>query len=403
MICTFDPDNDMRRNIAQKRRIKRLESDRDTLFHLVDGLRESPNNEVMKLLHLIRSKVSIEDIKTYLDQDIFKPELEKTPELIELQSTVNILSATAPTTPAYTLLDTSPLDDLFCYTVSARPWTSVTDDDELVSHLIALWFTWREPSHNWIEKGLFLRDMRSGDVNAEFCSQLLVNGILAEACSFSDHPGAYADINDLGSRGLHFYTEARCHYEQLQGRLNIATLEGCGVLFLWYGSAPLNQKPELSCNLQRGNSMGATDKEKVGWLYLGKVSRLAEEYAARYLSHSDGSLENRAACHAISSVYDFIMAQSILRMKAMTTMTPTQPNPSKFRAYPGDILSSCNDQEDLMQTDIPWTQLSPPVVPFDIDQHQQTWPSAMGNSQMPLYPIGRDHGEDADVSSASSS
>lgn len=66
--------------------------------------------------------------------------------------------------------------------VQARPWTTVTDDDGFVSHLVSLWFTWQYPHFHWLDRDMFVDDMRSGRLDSDFCSPFLVNIMLAEAC-----------------------------------------------------------------------------------------------------------------------------------------------------------------------------------------------------------------------------
>lgn len=56
---------------------------------------------------------------------------------------------------------------------------SVSDDDDSVSHLVPLYFTWNDITLNWIDPELFLMDMKKGQLEARFCSPLLVNSILA--------------------------------------------------------------------------------------------------------------------------------------------------------------------------------------------------------------------------------
>jgi hypothetical protein len=70
------------------------------------------------------------------------------------------------------------------YQVPASPWTTVTDDSEVVSHLISLWMTWYQPFFYFFEPNLFLRDMRAG--NGKHCSPLLVNALLAITCVSRD-------------------------------------------------------------------------------------------------------------------------------------------------------------------------------------------------------------------------
>jgi hypothetical protein len=79
-------------------------------------------------------------------------------------------------------MDIKSLSDIPLYEVPAHPWTEVTSDASFVSHLISLYFTWQHPGLNWIDRDLFLRDMRSKKLGSKFCSPLLVNSILAVAC-----------------------------------------------------------------------------------------------------------------------------------------------------------------------------------------------------------------------------
>ena len=64
--------------------------------------------------------------------------------------------------------------------VPARPWTSVTGDG-LVSNLITAFFKWDAPfGYSFIDRELFVRDMRSGSLKqTRYCSPLLVNSICA--------------------------------------------------------------------------------------------------------------------------------------------------------------------------------------------------------------------------------
>jgi len=66
------------------------------------------------------------------------------------------------------------------YNVPAKPWTSVSDNPALISHLISLYFAWSHPFYNFIEKDLFLSDMMHSQKT--YCSALLVNAVLAQAC-----------------------------------------------------------------------------------------------------------------------------------------------------------------------------------------------------------------------------
>lgn len=66
------------------------------------------------------------------------------------------------------------------YWVPARPWTELMDSDS-VSQLVSVFLTLSNTHWRFIEQQLFLRDMRSGDLYAQYCSPLLVNAILSLA------------------------------------------------------------------------------------------------------------------------------------------------------------------------------------------------------------------------------
>jgi hypothetical protein len=66
--------------------------------------------------------------------------------------------------------------------VPAKPWTTVTDDDDFVSHLMSLWFTWIHPWWHWVDQKEFITAMQSRDTSSYICTKYLVNMILADAC-----------------------------------------------------------------------------------------------------------------------------------------------------------------------------------------------------------------------------
>jgi hypothetical protein len=66
--------------------------------------------------------------------------------------------------------------------VPARPWTTVTDDDDLISHLMSLWFTWAHPWWHWVDEKQLIKAMQAGDTSSLICTPYLVNMILADAC-----------------------------------------------------------------------------------------------------------------------------------------------------------------------------------------------------------------------------
>ncbi|OJJ95245.1 hypothetical protein ASPACDRAFT_36771 [Aspergillus aculeatus ATCC 16872] len=307
LSCAFELDDDMRRKLAHKRKIESLEEERDVLLQLVQTLQDSPDAKATQLLNLIRSKAPLDEIKLYMDHNVSERDRETTPLLAEIHERTHGPKEDNKRTASHQALNIQRLIDIPVYRVPAAPWTTVTKDDELVSHLISLWLTWSHPFYNWIDKELFLRDARAGKLDSKFCSPFLVNCILAEACFHSDYPDAYADPNDPDSKGVHFYKEARRLYEKIEGRLDLPTIQGCGVLFI---------------------CMAVMGKDRVGWLYLGHLRSMADEYTKKHPPPPAGMSpfrESRAIDNTIWGIYNLTATASISLMKHLAIDRPNRP------------------------------------------------------------------------------
>lgn len=173
--CVFNRDNDGRRRITMKRKIESLEQDRDMLVQLVDTIREDDKQKSPNLLNLIRSNAPLDEIRLYLAENQTQSNND------EIPGKGNMV-APSPFDLSHRYMDINRISDIPLYKVPAHPWTSVTSDDDLVSHLISLHFTWNNCASNWVDRDLFLRDMRSRNLDSKFCSPLLVNSILTMAC-----------------------------------------------------------------------------------------------------------------------------------------------------------------------------------------------------------------------------
>lgn len=172
--------SDMRRKIAMDRKVAKLEKVADTLTRLINALRDSESRRVSQLLNLIRSNASFDELQLFLEQQFSHYELESTPELRDIQSQLSQTTDLAPLGWRYLRVDRLADDPV--YKVPAKPWTAVTDDSELVSHLVSLWLTWTYPWFNWLDADCLIKHMQEGKLNSRFCSPFLVNAILAEAC-----------------------------------------------------------------------------------------------------------------------------------------------------------------------------------------------------------------------------
>ncbi|KAF7900743.1 hypothetical protein BELL_0737g00030 [Botrytis elliptica] len=91
-------------------------------------------------------------------------------------------------------------NELDCDPPNDSSWTTVTDDDEVIDHLISLYFTWVHPFYPLFNEGHFVESMRRG--SDEFCSHSLFNAICAMACYL--HTIADEDTIDYKRMGAQF-------------------------------------------------------------------------------------------------------------------------------------------------------------------------------------------------------
>lgn len=114
--------------------------------------------------------------------------------------------------------------------VPAAPWTSVTNDSRLVSHLISLFLAHENSAWRFLERDPFLEDMQLGKLDAEYCSPLLVNAACALACLGCTEQGAFSRPGNWFQRGQHFYNEAIRLWLNEMGRPSLTTLQALGIL-----------------------------------------------------------------------------------------------------------------------------------------------------------------------------
>lgn len=214
--CIYDQAQDGRRRAARKRNVEELEHKRDALDTILDALRDSNDDNVQELLRLIRSHAPLDEINQFAATcigDICEDQLATLAVTLDVtQPRRSVLSINA-------LIDTPPIK------VPARPWTSVTDDDELVSHLISIYFTWVHPVHPALVKDMFVAHMAAGDLQSQYCSPILVNSICAMACQISDHTEALTVPGDYTSRGRSFLEEAMGLWTEAAARPCLTTLQ----------------------------------------------------------------------------------------------------------------------------------------------------------------------------------
>jgi Fungal specific transcription factor domain len=107
-------------------------------------------------------------------------------------------------------------------------WTTVTDDQEFVDHLISVYFTWQHAFFQSFPERLFRQDMAAG--RTKYCSKFLVNAICAAGALLSTDPKVRRDQNDPKSADMAFFEEAVRLLHQDQQASSIPTVAGLFLL-----------------------------------------------------------------------------------------------------------------------------------------------------------------------------
>lgn len=154
-------------------------------------------------------------------------------------------------------------------------WTTVTNDTEVVVHLINMYFTWHYPYFTTLSKSLFYRDFLYGKPQGTpkrtmYCSSLLVNAMLALGCHFTNSPKGCADPGDATTKGDHFFAEAK--------RLIVENDE--------YEKPKLTTIQALALMSVREAGCG---REAKGWVYSGMSFRMALDMG---LNFDSGGMTN---------------------------------------------------------------------------------------------------------------
>ncbi|KAF4982749.1 hypothetical protein FZEAL_1702 [Fusarium zealandicum] len=141
-------------------------------------------------------------------------------------------------------------------------WTSVTQDTQLITHLINMYFNWHYPYFTTLSKTMFFRDFMRGKSGmgrgTMYCSSLLVNAMLALGCHFTSVAGAYGIPGDNRTKGDHFFAEAK--------RLIVENDEYEKPRLVTVQALALMSVREAGCA-----------REAKGWVYSGMSFRMAED------------------------------------------------------------------------------------------------------------------------------
>ncbi|KAM5526595.1 C6 transcription factor [Fusarium oxysporum f. sp. phaseoli] len=118
--------------------------------------------------------------------------------------------------------------DPYLWNVKASRWTSVTDDDQLVSELLNSYFLHQYTAYLVFHKDYFLEDLAKG--RTRFCSPLLVNAILAAACHASTSIPDRAKFWRPQNLAYQFLAEARRLWDMQHGKSSLTAIQAAIVL-----------------------------------------------------------------------------------------------------------------------------------------------------------------------------
>ncbi|KAI9750704.1 MAG: hypothetical protein M4579_006352 [Chaenotheca gracillima] len=245
--CVFDLGRDKRRKVAVKRTHDELEYHKDLLQGLMATIRSSKTASTDRLIDLIRQDASLEDVAAFVDEvqetlrEQGRQHSEESAELEEWRANLSRRQhSRSPSEPRRKALNLSDICDDPPFRVPARPWTTVSDDDELISHLVSLYMTWEQPFlHLFVERNSFLRDMNAEfrPSNLGFCSPLLVNAMCAMACLISDRVGVEYSPHGSQSLGDKFFSEARRLFELELGKGSLVNVQALILMYLREGAS----------------------------------------------------------------------------------------------------------------------------------------------------------------------
>jgi hypothetical protein len=113
-------------------------------------------------------------------------------------------------------------------------WTKLPLSDTVIENLLLLYFCWEYPIFSSLSKRHFVKDFNSGQ--DRYCSSLLVNGMLAVGCRFSDQIEARMDPNDGDTAGMQFYLEAERLLAVHRGERSVTVIQAMGLMSTWNSS-----------------------------------------------------------------------------------------------------------------------------------------------------------------------
>ncbi|KAG4292508.1 hypothetical protein FPRO06_11996 [Fusarium proliferatum] len=128
-------------------------------------------------------------------------------------------------------------------------WTKVSDDNQLMNHLLRMFWTWDNIVERTIYRPMFERDLVTMDPNladngcGSFCSRFLVNALLALSCLYTMNSKTFQDTGDPITRGRYWADEAEALLSTIeQDTVSFPLLQGLLAMFCYEGNLGLGTK-----------------------------------------------------------------------------------------------------------------------------------------------------------------
>ncbi|KAK5071917.1 hypothetical protein LTR64_004305 [Lithohypha guttulata] len=326
LSCSYTNEEDRRTRGSTKRKLDQLERENKFLHELLRTLEHSSDAQVQQVVSIVRSNTSIDDMAAGLTRTMHDPKLTRQGSSRSEQTRSGSETNTSndqKTPRRHEVFKVDRLTDAPLYEVSATPWTNVTHDNHLVSHLVSLWATWDNLFPDGVVLEYFLRDMQAGHTSSHFCSPFLVNCILAAGCLNSNYEetktndGKHSPILDQ------FLEEAKQHLEDDRST-SIANLQGVGILYL---------------------VLIKINRDREAWDYATQATNMCAEMLRcgerdRYLSSENSNSEQERAAIAYTfdaAIWGTFCATTMSYMMWQRPQILPQP-PRPFPERPANIL-----------------------------------------------------------------
>lgn len=124
---------------------------------------------------------------------------------------------------------------------------------ELRDHLLSLYWKWQNSWQYLVPMKPFLHDLHFGKTG-RFYTPLLLTAMLAHASRYSDRHETRTDLDDPNTAGGYFFIQAKTMLQCEHEAPTTSTIQATALMGLY---------------------AIATDKESLGWLYVGMASRMS--------------------------------------------------------------------------------------------------------------------------------